>query len=172
MTDTEQVGGTHYASKSIQPWAAMKAWMTPEQFKGFLRGNAIKYLARCDDKGGVEDLKKARHYLDKLIEFSGEEQEEAEASEQRPMPRELEQPAGTLYRYKAYIPSPLFGRFWPLNKFSGEVSLPDIQWVSITPAVSVAKYTLRSLVASEVARIHGLNKEFRNKLVVTKVAAV
>ena len=35
---------------------------------GFLRGNAIKYLARCDDKGGLEDLKKARHYLDKLIE--------------------------------------------------------------------------------------------------------
>ena len=32
-------------------------------------GNAIKYLARCDDKGGLEDLKKARHYLDKLIEF-------------------------------------------------------------------------------------------------------
>lgn len=43
--------------------------MTRDQFAGFLRGNAIKYLARCDDKGGVEDLKKARHYLDKLIEF-------------------------------------------------------------------------------------------------------
>lgn len=47
----------------------MQAWMSAEQFKGFLRGNAIKYLARCDDKGGVEDLKKARHYLDRLIEM-------------------------------------------------------------------------------------------------------
>ena len=65
-----QVGGTHYTSKSVQPWEAMEAWMTPEQFAGFLRGNAIKYLARCDDKGGVEDLKKARHYLAKLIEVS------------------------------------------------------------------------------------------------------
>ena len=45
--------------------------MTREQFAGFLRGNAIKYLARCDDKGGVEDLKKARHYLDRLIELHG-----------------------------------------------------------------------------------------------------
>lgn len=64
-----QVGGDHYTSKKVQPWAAMEAWMTPEQFSGFLRGNAIKYLARCDDKGGVEDLKKARHYLDRLIEL-------------------------------------------------------------------------------------------------------
>lgn len=63
-----QVGGEHYVTKAIQPWTAMESWMSPEQFKGFLRGCAIKYLARCDDKGGVEDLKKARHYLDRLIE--------------------------------------------------------------------------------------------------------
>jgi hypothetical protein len=67
-----QVGGTHYTSKAIQPWAAMQAWMTREQFAGFLRGNAIKYLARCDDKGGVEDLQKAQHYINKLIEFEQE----------------------------------------------------------------------------------------------------
>jgi len=36
-----QVGGTHYADKPIQPWDAMRAWMTHEQFEGFLRGNAI-----------------------------------------------------------------------------------------------------------------------------------
>jgi hypothetical protein len=64
-----QIGGNHYANKKVQPWHAMEAWMTRDQFAGFLRGNAIKYLARCDYKGGVEDLKKARHYLDKLIEF-------------------------------------------------------------------------------------------------------
>jgi hypothetical protein len=44
----------------------MQAWMTPEQFVGFLRGNVIKYMAR--DKNGVEDLKKAKHYLEKLLE--------------------------------------------------------------------------------------------------------
>lgn len=65
----QQVGGTHYREMDIQPWDAMKAWMTPAEFRGFLRGNAIKYLARCDKKGApVEDLRKARHYLDKLIE--------------------------------------------------------------------------------------------------------
>ncbi len=67
MNRDEQVGGRHYADKAIQPWDAMREWMSPEQFRGFLRGNAIKYLARCDDKGGVEDLRKAAHYLDKLI---------------------------------------------------------------------------------------------------------
>ena len=66
--DRQQIGGSHYISKNIQPWAAMEAWMTPEQFKGFLRGNAIKYLARCDDKGGLQDVLKARHYIDKLAE--------------------------------------------------------------------------------------------------------
>lgn len=63
-----QVGGDHYHSKAVQPWDAMQAWMTDEQFKGFLWGNVIKYIARWQDKGGIEDLRKARHYMDKLIE--------------------------------------------------------------------------------------------------------
>lgn len=61
-----QIGGTHY-QKDIQPWDAMECWMTKEQYIGFLRGNAIKYLARCDDKGGIEDVRKAQHYISKLI---------------------------------------------------------------------------------------------------------
>ena len=63
-----QVGGDHYQSKKIQPWEAMEAWMSPEQFEGFLRGNVIKYIARYKDKDGLKDVQKARHYLDKLIE--------------------------------------------------------------------------------------------------------
>ena len=63
-----QIGGNHYASKAIQPWDAMQAWMSREEFAGYLRGNVIKYMARCNDKGGIEDVKKARHYIDKLIE--------------------------------------------------------------------------------------------------------
>ena len=68
-TDAYQVAGDHYTAKTVQPWQAMEAWMTEEQFKGFLRGNVIKYVARYDDKGGKIDLEKARHYLDKLIEM-------------------------------------------------------------------------------------------------------
>ena len=65
-----QVGGDHYMNMGLQPWKAMKAWMSEEEFKGFLRGNIIKYVARCWDKNGVEDLNKAMHYLEKLIEES------------------------------------------------------------------------------------------------------
>lgn len=67
-----QEGGDHYQSKKVQPWDAMQAWMSREEFTGFLRGNVIKYVARCKDKGGLQDLKKARHYLDKLIETESE----------------------------------------------------------------------------------------------------
>ncbi len=42
--------------------------MSREEFVGFLRGNAIKYLARCSDKGGLMDVLKAKHYTQKLIE--------------------------------------------------------------------------------------------------------
>jgi hypothetical protein len=64
----EQVAGDHYLLKSIQPWEAMESWMTEDQFKGFLLGNVIKYIARFQDKGGRIDLEKAQHYLDKLLE--------------------------------------------------------------------------------------------------------
>jgi len=62
------VGGSHYVTKKVQPWEAMEAWMSPEQFEGFLRGNAIKYLARYTDKGGINDVNKALHYGEKLSE--------------------------------------------------------------------------------------------------------
>lgn len=68
LSDQKQIGGGHYKDMEIQPWSAMKAWMTQEQFIGYLRGNVIKYMARADKKGLVEDYKKALHYLEKLTE--------------------------------------------------------------------------------------------------------
>ena len=59
-----QVGGEHYKTNNIQPWDAIHAWGL-----GFFSGNVVKYVARHREKNGVEDLKKARHYLDKLIEL-------------------------------------------------------------------------------------------------------
>ena len=67
--NSHQVGGDHYASKAVQPWDAMQAWMTKEAFAGYLHGNCIKYLARYREKNGVQDLEKCQHYLAKLIEM-------------------------------------------------------------------------------------------------------
>lgn len=72
--DKKQIGGSHYQDADIQPWDAMQAWMTHEQFVGFLRGNVIKYIARAERKGGLEDYRKAMHYLEKLAEVIEKEQ--------------------------------------------------------------------------------------------------
>jgi hypothetical protein len=58
-----QIAGTHYKSKAIQPWDYIVA-----NNLGYLEGNIVKYVSRWRDKGGLDDLRKARHYLDKLIE--------------------------------------------------------------------------------------------------------
>lgn len=69
MIDASQVGGKHYLQQHIQPWEAMESWFTAAEFEGYLRGNVVKYLARYRDKNGIEDLEKAKHYIEKLIEF-------------------------------------------------------------------------------------------------------
>ena len=64
-----QHGGLHYRNLRPQPWEVMESWFPPDEFRGYLRGNILKYLARYPDKGNVDDLKKAQHYLAKLIAF-------------------------------------------------------------------------------------------------------
>ena len=58
----------HYNQGSIECIEAMEIVLTPEEFRGFLKGNAIKYLWREENKGGIEDLRKAKWYIDRLIE--------------------------------------------------------------------------------------------------------
>ena len=60
----KQVGGNHYNRKIIQPWDYISS-----NSLGFFEGNCVKYVSRWRDKGGVEDLRKAIHYLEKLIEI-------------------------------------------------------------------------------------------------------
>jgi len=63
-----QVGGEHYRSMTVQPWDALEAWLTPEEFRGYQKGVAIAYLARERKKGGTQDIEKAMHHLMKLVE--------------------------------------------------------------------------------------------------------
>lgn len=57
----------HY-DKDVQPIEYMMSVMTREEFKGFLKGNVIKYLGRADQKGGISDYKKALIYMEWLVE--------------------------------------------------------------------------------------------------------
>ena len=68
MTNYDPVGKpVHYASGTIECIDAMKASMSSEAFKGFLKGNIQKYVWRYEAKGGVESLQKAQWYLNRLI---------------------------------------------------------------------------------------------------------
>jgi hypothetical protein len=59
----------HYNSGKVECIEAIKASMSEEEYKGYLKGNTIKYLWRYQYKGKpVQDLKKAQWYLNKLIE--------------------------------------------------------------------------------------------------------
>lgn len=60
----EQIAGGHYKDMAIQP-----AEFIHKNSIGYIEGAVIKYLCRWRSKNGLEDLKKARHYLDLLIEM-------------------------------------------------------------------------------------------------------
>lgn len=73
-----QVGGNHYKQfKGMEPWDVITFWGL-----GYLDGTAVKYLARWRHKNGLEDLKKAAHYIQKQIEVE-------EAARKPPAPNEL-----------------------------------------------------------------------------------
>jgi len=57
----------HYAAGSIECIDAIEAQLSAEEFRGYLKGNIIKYIWREKHKGKIESLKKALWYLNKLI---------------------------------------------------------------------------------------------------------
>ncbi len=58
----------HYNQGDIECIDAIKASMSTEGYRGYLKGNVQKYTWRYEEKGLVEDLKKARWYLNRLID--------------------------------------------------------------------------------------------------------
>ena len=61
----------HYTQGSIECIEAIEAALGDEGFVAYCQGNVMKYLWRHRNKGGVEDLEKARRYLDWMIEREG-----------------------------------------------------------------------------------------------------
>ena len=58
----------HYNRQGIECIEAIEAALTPEEFKGYCKGNNIKYTWRENYKGKEEDLRKAAWYLNRLLE--------------------------------------------------------------------------------------------------------
>ena len=66
----------HYCQGGIECIKAIEASMPPEGFQDYCKGNVLKYIWRWRDKAGVEDLKKARVYLNWMIESAEKEKTE------------------------------------------------------------------------------------------------
>lgn len=58
-----QIGGEHYKVQAIEPWDYIAA-----NGLGYFEGCIVKYVTRHRQKNGLEDLRKAQHYIAKLIE--------------------------------------------------------------------------------------------------------
>lgn len=63
VANDKQEGGAHYKNNAIQVWDFIVANDIP-----YLEGNVIKYVTRHKSKNGLEDLKKAKHYIEKIME--------------------------------------------------------------------------------------------------------
>ncbi len=59
----KQIGGHHYMNMALQP----SEFINKNKLQ-FAEGNAIKYICRHAHKGEVQDLEKAKHYIDMIIE--------------------------------------------------------------------------------------------------------
>jgi hypothetical protein len=62
----DPINPAHYRTGSIEAIDAIQSALTPEEFRGYLKGSALKYLWREKHKGGDEDLRKANWYLNRL----------------------------------------------------------------------------------------------------------
>lgn len=60
----------HYKQGDIECIDAIRAALTPEEFRGYCKGNALKYVWRELHKGGDESMKKATWYINKATEAS------------------------------------------------------------------------------------------------------
>lgn len=63
-----QFGGSHYKDMGVEPWDVVDTWPIEQQI-GYYRGGALKYIMRMGAKDvSVQELRKAGHYIQKLIE--------------------------------------------------------------------------------------------------------
>lgn len=78
--DEYMYGGNHYKNMSVEPWNVIDSWSL-EQRVGYYRGCALKYVMRLGTKdASVQEARKAKHYLEKLIEVYDDCDSEAQSA--------------------------------------------------------------------------------------------
>ena len=80
---SDPINPSHYKHLPAEAIEIIEAAIAeaPSNESAYLHGQVLKYLLRCWEKKGVEDLRKAKWYLDRLVDSFDEEQEESETAE-------------------------------------------------------------------------------------------
>lgn len=72
MPNKDAIRPEHYKTGGMETIKILKAKMSLEEYKGFLKGNIIKYLTRAEHKNGAEDYEKAQWYMNELVKITKE----------------------------------------------------------------------------------------------------
>ena len=68
----DKINPDYYKNKTIETIEVIRNELTSDEFRGYLKGQIFKYLARHRLKNGIEDLKKAQWYMNYLVQFENE----------------------------------------------------------------------------------------------------
>lgn len=71
--EKDNINPEHYKIGGIDAIDYVRAKLTPEEYRGYLKGNIIKYISREKHKNGAEDCKKAKWFSDELVRFDEED---------------------------------------------------------------------------------------------------
>lgn len=108
----------HYNAGPVECIDALQSALTPEEFAGFCKGNALKYIWREQHKGGIESLRKAVWYLERLIQS-----------------RELAESLAEIARLASGYQSPTADKFSAIRQNLAEQSKPDAWIPRVDPTV-------------------------------------
>ncbi len=76
MQNDNVIHPSHYCKGNIECIKAIEASMNREAFRGYCKGNCLKYIWRYENKGGKESLEKAKVYLQWLIDAQDDSKQE------------------------------------------------------------------------------------------------
>ena len=119
---------THYKTEGIECIELMKYMSTPEEFEGFLKLNAFKYLFRYKNKGGLQDLEKSKQYIEGLVNYTKNPDvvNVFKPTEFEIDPRGSEEPE-CICEEEMYKPfTPLLDKY--LDIFDNPIDNDDIEW--------------------------------------------
>lgn len=73
INDVDKIQPDYYHKGGIDVIGFMETKVSKDEMRGFFRGNVLKYVTRFHEKNGVDDLNKAKYYLERLIELEEKE---------------------------------------------------------------------------------------------------